>query len=60
MCFTDLEFDYWNPFDSADRINYVILPEFITQAVLCILYLVTGHWVMFLLGAPYLYYNVRL
>nr|GFD18114.1 protein cornichon homolog 4-like [Tanacetum cinerariifolium] len=24
MCFADLEFDYWNPFDSADRINYVI------------------------------------
>ncbi|GJR38297.1 cornichon homolog 4-like protein [Tanacetum coccineum] len=60
MCFADLEFDYWNPYDSADRINYVILPEFITQAVLCFLYLVTGHWVMFLLGAPYLYYNVRL
>nr|XP_043612800.1 protein cornichon homolog 4-like [Erigeron canadensis] len=60
MCFADLEFDYINPYDSASRINFVILPEFITQGVLCLIYLLTGHWVMFLLGLPYLYYNVRL
>ncbi|XP_071700709.1 protein cornichon homolog 4-like [Rutidosis leptorrhynchoides] len=60
MCFADLEFDYINPYDSASRINFVILPEFITQGVLCLIYLLTGHWVMFLLSLPYLYYNVRL
>ncbi|KAA8521931.1 hypothetical protein F0562_012755 [Nyssa sinensis] len=56
----DLEFDYINPYDSASRINRVILPEFVTQGVLCFLYLITGHWVMCLLSLPYLYYNVRL
>ncbi|KAL3820195.1 hypothetical protein ACJIZ3_006100 [Penstemon smallii] len=60
VCLADLEFDYINPYDSASRINKVILPEFITQGVLCFLFLVTGHWVMSLLCVPYLYYNVRL
>ncbi|CAK9173141.1 unnamed protein product [Ilex paraguariensis] len=60
MCLTDLEFDFINPYDSASRINRVVLPEFITQGVLCLLFLLTGHWFMSLLGAPYLYYNTRL
>ncbi|KAL1827221.1 hypothetical protein ACET3Z_005633 [Daucus carota] len=60
MCLSDLEFDYINPYDSASRINQVIFPEFITEGVLCFLFLVTGHWIMSLLAVPYLYYNVRL
>ncbi|MCD9638898.1 hypothetical protein HAX54_023070 [Datura stramonium] len=59
MCLSDLEFDYINPYDSASRINGVVLPEFITQGVLCLLYLITGHWVMSLLCVPYMYYNYR-
>ncbi|CAN4075964.1 unnamed protein product [Withania somnifera] len=57
---TDLEFDYINPYDTASRINKVVLPEFITQGVLCFLYLITGHWVMLLYCLPYLYYNATL
>ncbi|XP_076932493.1 protein cornichon homolog 4-like [Bidens hawaiensis] len=60
ICLADLEFDYLNPYDSASRINNMILPEFITQGVLCLLCLVTGHWMMFILSAPCLYYNTRL
>lgn len=60
MCLADLEFDYINPYDSASRINKMVLPEYITVAALCCFYLVTGHWVMALLCAPYLYYNYRL
>ncbi|XP_044509315.1 protein cornichon homolog 4-like [Mangifera indica] len=60
MCLADLEFDYINPYDSSSRINQVVLPEFIMQGVLCVFFLITGHWVMTLLFAPYLYYNVRL
>ncbi|KAI7988393.1 hypothetical protein LOK49_LG13G02963 [Camellia lanceoleosa] len=59
MCLADLEFNYINPYDSASRINKMIMPEFITQGVLCFLYLITGHWFMSLLSVPYLYYNVR-
>ncbi|EXC17847.1 Protein cornichon-4-like protein [Morus notabilis] len=60
MSLADLEFDYINPYDSSIRINRVILPEYITQGVLCVFFLLMGHWFMSLLCVPYLYYNVRL
>lgn len=60
MCLADLEFDYINPYDSSSRINMVVLPEFIIQGVLTCFYLVTGHWIMALCCAPYVYFNVRL
>ncbi|XP_038907022.1 protein cornichon homolog 4-like [Benincasa hispida] len=60
MCLADLEFDYINPYDSSSRINKVVVPEFITQGVLCIFYLLSGHWIMSLFCIPYLYYNLRL
>ncbi|KAG6788426.1 hypothetical protein POTOM_004492 [Populus tomentosa] len=60
MALADLEFDYINPYDSSSRINKVILPEYITEGVLCLFFLITGHWCMSLLCIPYLYYNVRL
>ncbi|XP_060969014.1 protein cornichon homolog 4-like isoform X1 [Cannabis sativa] len=60
MCLADLEFDYINPYDSSARVNRVILPEFITQGLLCVFFFLSGHWVMSLLCGPYLYYNVQL
>ncbi|KAJ6962597.1 hypothetical protein NC652_001301 [Populus alba x Populus x berolinensis] len=60
MALADLEFDYINPYDSSSRINKVILPEYITEGVLSLFFLITGHWCMSLLCIPYLYYNVRL
>ncbi|KAH6789543.1 Cornichon family protein [Perilla frutescens var. frutescens] len=60
MSLADLEYDYINPYDSASRINKAVLPEFVAQGVLCLLHLITGHWVMFLLCLPYAYYNITL
>ncbi|XP_051136879.1 protein cornichon homolog 4-like [Andrographis paniculata] len=60
VCLADLELDYINPYDSTKKINKFVMPEFITQGVLCFLFLATGHWIMSLLCVPYLYYNVRL
>ncbi|XP_062157381.1 protein cornichon homolog 4-like [Alnus glutinosa] len=60
MSLVDLEFDYINPYDSASRINMVVVPEFVAQGVLCFFYLVTGNWIMFLFSLPYMCYNVRL
>jgi hypothetical protein len=60
MCLADLEFDYINPLDSSSRINKVVMPEFIVQALLSVLFLITGHWAMFLLSAPMVYYNYTL
>ncbi|CAO2820039.1 unnamed protein product [Amaranthus hypochondriacus] len=59
MCLADLEFDYINPYDSAARINQVVFPEFIIQGGLCLLFFLTGHWIMALLCVPYLYYNIK-
>lgn len=59
MCLADLEFDYINPYDSASRINKVMLPEFICQGALCLLFLLSGHWAMFVFSLPCLYYNAR-
>lgn len=60
MCLADLEFDYINPYDSASRINAVVVPEFVLQGILSLLFLLTGHWAMCLLTVPFLYYNGRL
>ncbi|KAK6918511.1 Cornichon [Dillenia turbinata] len=60
MCLMDLEFDYINAYDLAYRINQVVLPEFVAQAMLCSLHLIAGHWLLFLMSLPYLYYNVKL
>ncbi|PNX75805.1 protein cornichon 4-like, partial [Trifolium pratense] len=58
MCLADLEFDYINPYDFSSRINAVVFPEFVIQAVLTFFYLITGHWIMSLFCLPYLYFNV--
>ncbi|KAH0455984.1 hypothetical protein IEQ34_013891 [Dendrobium chrysotoxum] len=57
---SDLEYDYINPYDLSSRINAVILPEFVLQGTLCLLFLVSGQWMLFLFSVPMLYYNVRL
>uniref|UniRef100_A0A1D1XFY9 Protein cornichon 1 n=1 Tax=Anthurium amnicola TaxID=1678845 RepID=A0A1D1XFY9_9ARAE len=60
ICLSDLEFDYINPFDSSSRINAVVVPEFIVQGILCILFFLTWHWFPFLIMAPITYYHVKL
>lgn len=60
MCLAELEFDYLNPYDFSKRINSVMLPEFYTQAILTVFYLITGHWIMSFFCLPYLYFNFRL
>ncbi|XP_027927086.1 protein cornichon homolog 4-like [Vigna unguiculata] len=59
LLLVDLEFDYINPYDSTSRINKVVVPEFIVQGILCFVNLIAGHWFIFFLSLPSLYYNVR-
>ncbi|XP_074317549.1 protein cornichon homolog 4-like [Silene latifolia] len=59
MCLADLEFDHINPYDSATRINQVIIPEYVTQGGLFLIFFLTGHWLLALLCVPYLYYNIK-
>ncbi|KAJ8504411.1 hypothetical protein OPV22_005297 [Ensete ventricosum] len=60
ICLSDLEFDYINPYDLSSRINAVVVPEFMVQGTLCILFLLTWHWFPFLLMAPISYYHTKL
>ncbi|THU67414.1 hypothetical protein C4D60_Mb05t24380 [Musa balbisiana] len=60
ICLSDLEFDYINPYDLSSRINAVVVPEFMVQGTLCILFLLTWHWFPFLLMAPITYYHTKL
>ncbi|XP_019243027.1 PREDICTED: protein cornichon homolog 1 isoform X1 [Nicotiana attenuata] len=59
VCLTDLEADYMNPYESSSRINSVVLKEYILHGAFCIVFLVTGHWFIFLLMLPPAYYNAR-
>jgi len=60
MCLSDLEFDYINPFDSSSRINSFIVPEFAIHGALGCVFLLTGHWLLFLLNVPLIYYHTNL
>uniref|UniRef100_A0A5B7AU57 Putative Cornichon n=1 Tax=Davidia involucrata TaxID=16924 RepID=A0A5B7AU57_DAVIN len=60
VCLSDLEADYMNPYESSSRINAVVIPEFILHGAFCTLFLVTGHWFMFLVTLPVTCYNIML
>ncbi|CAH2053932.1 unnamed protein product [Thlaspi arvense] len=60
ICLTDLEADYLNPFETTSRINRLVIPEFIVQASLCLLFLLTWHWLFFLVAVPVTCYHAIL
>ncbi|KAH7692529.1 Cornichon protein [Dioscorea alata] len=59
MCCADLEMDYTNTYDFASEINSTVLPEFALQGILSSCFLISRHWVLFLLCVPLLYYHIR-
>ncbi|KAL9398422.1 hypothetical protein Peur_007383 [Populus x canadensis] len=60
LCLTDLEVDQMDPFVATANINRWILPEFVLQAVLSLLLLLTGRWILFLLAVPLTCYHAIL
>ncbi|KAK7244679.1 hypothetical protein RIF29_39504 [Crotalaria pallida] len=60
LMLSDLEADFINPYDASSRINYFVVPEFIGQGLLCALWLLTGHWIMFLITLPLACYHIHL
>ncbi|KAH3853589.1 protein cornichon homolog 4-like [Dreissena polymorpha] len=49
---SDLESDYLNARTCCEKLNYWVFPEMVPQAVLSVLLLFTGHWILFILYAP--------
>ncbi|KAH8087863.1 cornichon [Cristinia sonorae] len=59
IMFSDLECDYINPIDLCNKLNQFVLPEHIAHAFLCVLFLLCGQWIAFLINAPLLGFNVN-
>ncbi|TCD66547.1 COPII-coated vesicle protein [Steccherinum ochraceum] len=59
IMFSDLEVDYINPIDLCNKLNQFILPEHIAHAFLCVLFLICGQWIAFLINAPLLAFNIN-
>ncbi|EEF28111.1 cornichon, putative, partial [Ricinus communis] len=57
LCLTDLEADHMNLFEATATINQWVMPEFVLQGFICILFLLTRHWLMFLLALPLTCYH---
>jgi len=56
----DLQKDYTNPVDMTAKVNFMWWPDIGIYAVLCFIFLVTGHWVVLLLHLPLLAYHIYL
>ncbi|RAL51810.1 unnamed protein product [Cuscuta campestris] len=59
VCLSDLEADYLNPYESASRINNLVLKEFLLHGVFSISLLVTRHWFLFFLSLLPNYINAK-
>ncbi|KAK6941877.1 Cornichon [Dillenia turbinata] len=60
ICLSDLESDQLNAYETASKINSIMIPEFALQGALTAIFLLTWHWFMFLISVPVTYYNVKL
>jgi hypothetical protein len=60
IMYSDLESDYINPIELCNKLNPCIVPVIGLHTFTTLLFLVTGHWFVFLLNLPLLAYNVRL
>ncbi|XP_050217193.1 protein cornichon homolog 1-like [Mercurialis annua] len=58
LCLTDLEVDHMNSFEATSVVNVWILPEFVLQGVVCILFLLSRHWFLFLFFLPLTCYHL--
>ena len=52
ICLADLENDFINPHDSANRINKFVGPEYVLQAIHFLFFLLAGKWSLVLVSLP--------
>lgn len=53
----DLETDYINPIDLCNKLNPLVIPQMIIEAVIAGLFFITGHWKSFLIFLPLTLFN---
>ncbi|GAB2212413.1 hypothetical protein Droror1_Dr00020375 [Drosera rotundifolia] len=49
-----------NSYESAEKINAIVVPEFIVQGLVCVVFSICGRWIMFLLSLPLACYHLSL
>merc|ERR1711974_160413 len=59
ISFSDLECDHLNPIDLSNKLNSVVLPEYIAHTSLTAVFMLTLNIVPFILNAPLVYYHAR-
>mmetsp|Transcript_41687 Transcript_41687/g.98906 ORF Transcript_41687/g.98906 Transcript_41687/m.98906 type:complete len:121 (-) Transcript_41687:616-978(-) len=59
ICLSDLENDFINPHDSTTRINRWVVPEYLVQALLSCLLLLSGKWFTGLVQLAVLGFHLR-
>ncbi|XP_016955037.1 protein cornichon homolog 4 [Drosophila biarmipes] len=62
LTLADLECDYLNAQECCRRLNFWVIPKFGSHALLCVLLLLGGHWIMFLVNLPmvvWLFYELH-
>ncbi|PRT53752.1 ER-derived vesicles protein ERV14 [Wickerhamiella sorbophila] len=57
IMYSDLEVDYINPIDLCNKLNVYLIPEAALQGFVTLLFLITGHWLSFLLNLPISLFN---
>eukprot|EP00959_Pyramimonas_sp_CCMP1952_P336251 7041027-Pyramimonas_sp.AAC.2 len=59
ICLADLENDFINPHDSANRINKFVTPEYVLQAAHFLLILLGGKWFLAAISFPVVLWLLR-
>jgi protein cornichon len=54
LTLSDLECDYLNAQQCCSKLNIWSIPKITAHAVIVILLLFTGHWILFLVNIPFL------
>eukprot|EP00112_Aurelia_sp_Birch-Aquarium-sp1_P007564 Seg1825.1 transcript_id=Seg1825.1/GoldUCD/mRNA.D3Y31 product="Protein cornichon 1" protein_id=Seg1825.1/GoldUCD/D3Y31 len=58
IAFDDLKTDYKNPIDLCQTLNPLVLPEYGLHALLPVMFLFGGFWLVFIFNVPLLCYNI--
>ncbi|KAJ4774680.1 Protein cornichon-like protein 4 [Rhynchospora pubera] len=59
LTLSDLERDYINAHEGVLQVNRAVYVEFSLQLIISVLFLFSGHWVMFLFCIPIIYYSAK-
>ena len=60
VCLTDLQNDFMNPHDTANRINKLVVPEVLFHAVVMLVLVMMRRWGLVLVNVPMVLFSFRM